>query len=89
MAEGDKAPDNEAVALDKKKRGSLVIFAVDVSGSMCTTTEVPALQGGNIYTHSKLPSVHYILMQRSGHRLLEGAEERSMCLVWRPSRKQL
>ena len=28
-----------------RKKGGLVIFAVDVSGSMCTTTEVPALQG--------------------------------------------
>ena len=27
------------------RRNNLVIFAVDVSGSMCTTTEVPELQG--------------------------------------------
>ena len=29
----------------KKSSGGLVIFAVDISGSMCSTTEVPALQG--------------------------------------------
>jgi transcription elongation factor Elf1 len=51
VAEGrSKGPDNDAGAVgkkgesEKKKAGGLVIFAVDVSGSMCTTTEVPALQ---------------------------------------------
>lgn len=34
-------PDNEKVS----KRSSLVIFAVDISGSMSTTTTVPGLQG--------------------------------------------
>lgn len=32
-----------------RKKGGLVIFAVDISGSMCTTTEVPALQGRYMY----------------------------------------
>lgn len=48
MAEGKKGPDNgvgEKVESSGKKKGGLVIFAVDISGSMCTTTEVPALQG--------------------------------------------
>ena len=52
VAEGrSKGPDNDAGTVGKKgesktkKAGGLVIFAVDVSGSMCTTTEVPALQG--------------------------------------------
>ena len=47
---GEKA-DNET-SKEKPKasktpggRSSLVIFAVDVSGSMSSTTEVPALQG--------------------------------------------
>lgn len=47
----EKQPDNdsatakEAAATKKTpKRSTLVIFAVDVSGSMSTTTEVPALQ---------------------------------------------
>ena len=45
----EEKPDNDSAtaATDSKKppkRGSLVIFAVDVSGSMSTTTEVPALQ---------------------------------------------
>ncbi len=42
----EKKPDNnEANAVTKKcGTGSLVIFAVDISGSMSTTTEVPALQ---------------------------------------------
>ena len=46
-------PDNEApekeVAVSANKgnhKSSLVIFAIDVSGSMSCTTEVPALQGG-------------------------------------------
>ena len=48
---GEKKPDNEAWAKGKggsdakgKQKSNLVIFAVDISGSMCTTTEVPALQ---------------------------------------------
>ena len=51
VAEGGKEPDNDAGAVGKKvesgkkKASGLVIFAVDISGSMCTTTEVPALQG--------------------------------------------
>lgn len=48
VREGKKGPDNEVrekVENSGKKKGSLVIFAVDISGSMCTTTEVPALQG--------------------------------------------
>lgn len=49
-SEGGKGSDSEAGAEGKsessvKKTGGLVIFAVDISGSMCTTTEVPALQG--------------------------------------------
>lgn len=47
-SEGKKGPDNEVrekVENSGKKKGGLVIFAVDISGSMCTTTEVPALQG--------------------------------------------
>ena len=48
--EGEKSADSEKEAEGKKEREknseeSLVIFAVDISGSMCTTTEVPALQG--------------------------------------------
>ncbi len=41
-------PDNDSATADSAKkpsnRSTMVIFAVDVSGSMCTTTEVPALQ---------------------------------------------
>ncbi len=41
-------PDNDSATADSAKKPSncstMVIFAVDVSGSMCTTTEVPALQ---------------------------------------------
>ena len=45
VTEGKEGPDNEVKEKVEKKKGSLVIFAVDISGSMCTTTEVPALQG--------------------------------------------
>lgn len=38
----NKTADSEDAS---KQKGSLVIFAVDVSGSMSATTEVPALQG--------------------------------------------
>ena len=48
---GEKKPDNEAGAKGKgcgdakgKQKSNLVIFAVDISGSMSTTTQVPALQ---------------------------------------------
>ena len=58
VTEGEgKGPDNDAggvgrkVESEKKKAGGLVIFAVDISGSMCTTTEVPALQGIYVYAH--------------------------------------
>lgn len=50
----EEKPDNEAAAdntKDKKtisQRSNLIIFVVDISGSMNITTEVPALQG--IYT---------------------------------------
>ena len=64
--EGEKAPDNEAGAKGKmggegrgKKNGSLVIFAVDISGSMCTTTEVPALQGMNIIIPQSLNDQYF------------------------------
>ena len=47
----EKQPDNDSATVKKAaatkktpKRSTLVIFAVDVSGSMSTTTEVPALQ---------------------------------------------
>ena len=53
--EGEVGSDNEAATKNgaaaaaatkpKAQRSSLVMFAVDISGSMCTTTEVPALQG--------------------------------------------
>lgn len=53
--EEEKKPDNEkddgskeeAAQAGKKKaaRSSLVIFAVDISGSMSSTTTVPDLQG--------------------------------------------
>ena len=47
--EQDKGPDNETEGATRKEgksqKSSLVIFAVDVSGSMSTTAEVPALQG--------------------------------------------
>ena len=45
----EEVADNETSkktgGMGKKQRSSLVIFAVDVSGSMNATTEVPALQG--------------------------------------------
>ena len=47
----EEKPDNEAAAIGKgtsgsaTQRSSLIIFAVDISGSMNITTEVPALQG--------------------------------------------
>jgi len=46
----DEKPDNDVTEKKdatgrKRGRGGLVIFAVDVSGSMSSTTEVPALQG--------------------------------------------
>lgn len=47
----EEKPDNEAAATGKGTSGSgtqrstLIIFAVDISGSMNITTEVPALQG--------------------------------------------
>ena len=49
-------PDNEkADGAGKEKkaghRSTLVIFAVDVSGSMSSTTEVPALQGKGAESH--------------------------------------
>ena len=51
-AEGEEKPDNETGATDKAqpktdegRRNHLVIFTVDISGSMSITTEVPALQG--------------------------------------------
>lgn len=48
-AEGEKevSPDNEKVEKEEKQttNGGLVIFAIDISGSMCSTTQVPALQG--------------------------------------------
>ena len=37
-------------------RSNLVIFAVDVSGSMATTSEVPALQGNPITTGWMCPA---------------------------------
>ena len=46
----EEKPDNEAVSTGKGvtggggRRNHLVIFAVDISGSMNITTEVPALQ---------------------------------------------
>ena len=50
--EEDETPDNDvtekkaaAGSGGRRGRGGLVIFAVDVSGSMSSTTEVPALQG--------------------------------------------
>ena len=50
--EEDEKPDNDVTEKKdatgggrKGGRGGLVIFAVDVSGSMSSTTEVPALQG--------------------------------------------
>ena len=46
-------PDNEAEAKSSpphNQRSSLAIFAIDVSGSMSTTTEVPALQGMYVHT---------------------------------------
>lgn len=56
--EGEKGEsvDNEKKSAGKKEGeggskktggGGLVIFAVDISGSMCSTTEVPALQGNS------------------------------------------
>ena len=43
-------PDNEAAATKngattRKQKNNLILFAVDISGSMDITTEVPALQG--------------------------------------------
>ena len=43
-------PDNEAAATkegatSRKQKNNLILFAVDISGSMDITTEVPALQG--------------------------------------------
>lgn len=50
--EEDEKPDNEVTEKKdaaggggRRGRGGLVIFAMDVSGSMSSTTEVPALQG--------------------------------------------
>jgi len=50
--EEEEKPDNDTLekkgtagAERKRGRRGLVIFAVDISGSMSTTTEVPALQG--------------------------------------------
>ncbi len=44
----EQKPDNDSATADSAKkphnRSTMVIFAVDVSGSMSTTTEVPALQ---------------------------------------------
>ena len=42
-AKAEKKPDNEKEA--SKRSSSLVIFAVDISGSMSSTTTVPDLQG--------------------------------------------
>lgn len=47
-AEGEKKPDNEKESGKAKKesgRSNIVIFAVDISGSMSSTTTVPDLQG--------------------------------------------
>ena len=46
--EEDEKEDNDVAAKKNpavSNKSNLVIFAVDVSGSMATTTEVPALQG--------------------------------------------
>ena len=43
--EKDVTGKKEGEGGSKKSSGGLVIFAVDISGSMCSTTEVPALQG--------------------------------------------
>lgn len=40
----EAGPDNEKAEKKAEHRSTLVIFAVDVSGSMSSTTEVPALQ---------------------------------------------
>ena len=48
--EVEEKPDNSVVGADEKapgkgRRSKLIVYMVDVSGSMCSTTEVPALQG--------------------------------------------
>lgn len=49
--DSEEKPDNETAGATKQKpadsgrRNHLVIFTVDISGSMNITTEVPALQG--------------------------------------------
>ena len=50
--EEEEKPDNDVTEKKdaaggrvRRGRGGLVIFAVDVSGSMSSTTKVPALQG--------------------------------------------
>ena len=48
----EAGPDNEKAEKEKvKHQSTLVIFAVDVSGSMSSTTEVPALQGKGEGSH--------------------------------------
>ena len=42
---GNETSESKAEASKPARRSGLVIFAVDVSGSMSTTTTVPDLQG--------------------------------------------
>lgn len=54
--------DNEKKAAEggkgRKQKSTLVIFAVDVSGSMNATTEVPALQGVCVCMHLHVCVLH-------------------------------
>lgn len=59
--ENEKEADNDTASKSMKQaaqRNHMVIFAVDVSGSMATTTEVPALQGLlKVYRSDRILSV--------------------------------
>ena len=45
----DKSEASDQATPKKGHSSGLVIFAIDVSGSMAATTEVPALQGQCVY----------------------------------------
>ena len=92
--EGSEKSDEKAEARSRKGvgRSSLVIFAVDISGSMSTTTTVPDLQGQQFQHHTR--SLTYCACpcsQRSGVQPLVAVEEEvdlAISHVSMPSRRQ-